>query len=358
MTIRLFTMPTLRTGTARVSWVNQPDFYASPSRFVTDKGAKLIKGPGMPFVTIFMPNSYSLSDACKVFQSECLARLNGFSYQSFCYPMVRVLLKTMLFAREFFEATRSRACSYFLQDLTALVIVLANFLHLSSTERLPGTIGCKVDNAQVNPQGLRGLDKIRGFLVLSDVQVVSSLSPDQISTANLPLWVNQHVMLSFPQDHATGETALQSEQRYSIKRFQTEGTIIITDTPTRPKLWTGLTFLLSCGLDGFNSLGTRTNCQLRQETEASAGLSIDTMVSGVGISDLFLPTHYSNPGCRFVKALLCLLQDGLMTIYVQFDTDSSYDVILHKNSIAQAQSKVKGGVAAAPVLSSQPHRMG
>ncbi len=115
MSIRFFTMPTGRAGTRRIPGVNELDRNARPGRLVGNIHSELEESPGMPFIAVFAANRCSLSDACEIFQSECLARYDSFMYQGFCDTMVRVFLKAFFASREFLEAAFSRAGTYPLQ---------------------------------------------------------------------------------------------------------------------------------------------------------------------------------------------------------------------------------------------------
>src|SRR6185437_3519143 len=93
--VRLFTMPTSRAGAAGIPWVYQMHWHACPCRFVRNKLAELEEGPGMPFVA----NRYPLSNPTQVFQSQCLARYDGFSHYGFADTVIHVLLEAALPSR-------------------------------------------------------------------------------------------------------------------------------------------------------------------------------------------------------------------------------------------------------------------
>jgi hypothetical protein len=56
LTVRLFAMSTLATGTAGVARVYQFHLDTCPGSLVVDKHAELVESPGMPFVSIATSN--------------------------------------------------------------------------------------------------------------------------------------------------------------------------------------------------------------------------------------------------------------------------------------------------------------
>src|SRR3989440_9606226 len=146
-------MPTLATRLAGVPWVNKPDRNTSPSCFVGDKHAKLGESPGLPFIAVFASNRYPLSNACQVFKSQCLARLNSFVYQGFRYSMIGVLLKAVLTSTHLLETAFRRTCTDLLQDLTAVMIGQPNFMNLRPGGGFTPPVGCQVDDTHANNKG-------------------------------------------------------------------------------------------------------------------------------------------------------------------------------------------------------------
>src|SRR2546425_12848238 len=111
----------------------------------------------------------------------------------------------------------------------------------------------------------------RDLFALILIKVVGATAPNRVSTANLPKRINQHSMLAFPKDHATGDTSLQGIEGNTVKTHKAIGTSIIADRAMRPKLWTGLAFLALGGFDRLNGLCTSTYCQLSTQPETATG---------------------------------------------------------------------------------------
>src|SRR5712692_4761338 len=115
-------MSTLTACARGVPRINKPHVYTGPGCLVGDVHPQLGEDPGMPFVAIFVPNRCPLSNPREVFQSECLARYDGFVDQGLTDRVVHIFLKTLLTSRELLEATFRRAGSDPLQLLTTLVV--------------------------------------------------------------------------------------------------------------------------------------------------------------------------------------------------------------------------------------------
>src|SRR5712692_8691906 len=164
VTIGLFAMSTLRTGTRGVSRVNKPDRNTRPCCFVGDHDAELIEGPAMPFIAVLVANSDTLSNTSQVLKSECLARYNGFLYQGFAYLVIGVLLETLLTSAHLFQATFCRTGTHALQEVTAVVIAHTSFMDFGTAKHLTCTIGSKVDYPQINAKSIRSFGQWRRIL--------------------------------------------------------------------------------------------------------------------------------------------------------------------------------------------------
>src|SRR5947209_1607912 len=240
LTVSFFAMPTLRTGAACVSGVNTLDLDTDPSRFVSNVRSELEESPGLPFRAVFAPNRGSLSDTCQVFQSECLARLCGFLDKSFTYSMIHIFLKALLTSAHFLETAFRGVCTNLLQDLTTFVVAHTNFMDFRTCKSLSCAISRQIDYPKVNTQGPVGLDLERRIFALSHIQRVDATLPNQVSTANLPKRVNQHIVLAFPQDHTTDNTSLQCIEGNTVKTHKAIGASIVADRAMWAELWAGL----------------------------------------------------------------------------------------------------------------------
>ena len=114
MAIGSFTMPATRTRLRGIRRVYQPDLDTCPGRLIHQEQAQLKEGPGMPLVTVFALNRDLLPNAGQVFESQCLARYDGFVDQGLADGMVDGFHVAMLAPAHLLEATFGRFGSYLL----------------------------------------------------------------------------------------------------------------------------------------------------------------------------------------------------------------------------------------------------
>src|SRR5581483_1192365 len=115
--------------------------------------AELEEGPGMPFVAMFAANRCSLSDPTQVFESECLARYDGFLDELLADAVVGVALETGLTTAVAYQAPLGVLGSALLEALTPQVIAVADVVNHGPGEVLAFAISRKIHDAQVNAQG-------------------------------------------------------------------------------------------------------------------------------------------------------------------------------------------------------------
>ena len=97
---------------------------ACPCGLVGEELAQLEEGPGMPLVAMFVPNRYPLSNPAEVFESECLARDDGFLHQGLADTVIHVLLEAALPSRILPETAFGVLGVDLLQPLAACVVAL------------------------------------------------------------------------------------------------------------------------------------------------------------------------------------------------------------------------------------------
>ena len=335
LTIRFLAMPTMTTRTRRVARVNKLDLHTHPCCFVRDGGAKLIEGPRVPFIAVLSSNHCPVPDTCEVFKGKCLARYDGFVYQGLCDAVIDISLETLFAPAHLLEAAFSGTGPNALQDLAALVIAHPDRVYFGTRKGFTHAIGCQIDYPKINAKRLIRLSQFGCLLALGDIQIVGTASPHKVSTANLPKRVSQHRMLTMAQDHTASDTSLQGIERDTIKTQKTVRARVVADTPTRPKLRTGLALLGVRGLNRLHRFSTRTTGQLRTKPETGTRLTIDAVMGRVGVRNPFIPTHGRNPRGGSVKCLLRLLQCGFVSVYVKLDTNCSYERLVHKGSLPQ-----------------------
>lgn len=337
--IRLLTMATLTARAAGIPRVYQMQRHASPGGFVGEELAQLEEGPGMPLVALFVANRYPFSNPTQVFESQCLARDESFEYQGLRDTVIDVFLKAALTARILAQTAFGVLRVDLLQPLAPGVVALASLLHLSITKRLALAIGGEIDDAQVYAQRVaHSLRFARCCAALGDVQVVHATLPDQISPANCPSVVDQHLMLARAEQQTADDAPIQRIERDAIKTHQTVGAGVITDAASRAKTRAGIMVLCLHRLDGLNGFGSGADGQLRTEAEVQTRLAVDAMVRGVGIGDALIPTYLCNPGSSLIEGALRQCQRRFMAVNVQFDANGADESFVHTSAFSRKQA--------------------
>ncbi len=336
MAVGFLTMSTGRTGPAGMARVHQDQAHTSPGRLVGEELPQVSEGPGMPLVALLSSNRCPLSDACQVFQRECLARYEGFLDQSLADAVVDVSLKAALSPAHLLQAPLGRLGTDLLEYLAALVGALAHSAHLRAGKGLAVAIGGQIHDAQVHAQMLPIIVR-QGWrgLALGDMQIVDATLPDQISPAKLPGRVNQPGVLARAKDQAAHHTPGEGVERNPVQAHQAVGAGVVADGASRAKGGAGFLALRLDGFDGFHGFGSGTDGQLRAQAKARARFAVDAMVGGIGVGDAFLPAHFGYPGGRFIKGFLGRRKIGFMAVNIQLDANRSSECFAHKQSIQQ-----------------------
>ena len=145
----------------------------------------------------------------------------------------------------------------------------------------------------------------------------------QVKHADLPGAIYQHIMLTLPQDHGTGNAPLQGIEGDTIKaQRKAIGTSIIADRASWPKNCGHVSlFLDSCGLASLNGLRTSTDRKLSTKPEARTGLTIDTMIA---VLVLVIPSSQQTEAIHkaaSLKHFLRFLQSSLVFASIELHAD-------------------------------------
>jgi hypothetical protein len=317
--IRLLTMAALATRATGVSGGYQMQRHACPCGLIGEKLAQLGEGPGMPLVAMFRANRSPFANPRKVFESQCLARYDGFHDQGFADAVIHVPLKTALTARVLSEAALRVLRIHLLQALTAGMVALAGLFDSRAAKGFTRAISRQIDDAQVNTQPpavwrlliwrlLIWRLLIWRLPALGDMQIIDAAPPNQISATNSPCGVYQHLVLARAKHQTADDTPMLGVQRDSIETHQAIGARIVADAPSWPKSRTGITVPGLHRFESFNSLGSGTDCQLRAQAVVPARFAIDPMMGGVGVGvgvgDALIPADLRNPGRGLVEGVL------------------------------------------------------
>src|SRR5436305_324167 len=142
--------------------------------------------------------------------------------------MIGVFLETGLLTRQFLEMPLGAFRATLLQALTQGMHTLSILLDNFTAEGLAFAIGSKVDDTQVNSEGIRGFIGRRGRNIKGDCQVECPVAVEHIS---LPFnGIHPRLLIaSHPEgnEHATRER----QEGYSIQPLKGHHPLVIHDSP-------------------------------------------------------------------------------------------------------------------------------
>jgi hypothetical protein len=153
-TIGFLTMPTLITSPACISWVDCGQDNAVQLAFVGCELFKLIERPVGMFSPLGLAQPFSilthiLRDALQRFDSNSAGYCLSLFYNGLGNAVVRVSLKCLLFARQFFKSSFSRFCTNALQGCPTFGVPLAVGFNASPAKSLSVAVSSYLNNAQI-----------------------------------------------------------------------------------------------------------------------------------------------------------------------------------------------------------------
>ena len=169
--------------------------------------------------------------------------------------------------------------------------------------------------------------------MLRDVQGPLAPTLHQFRTANLPVGIDQLLMLVDTKEQAAGDASLHSTERDAIERLDTVGAGIVANAGLRAEGRTRRPLFLSFSRERPHGLHARCFSKLRAQTKAASCLGVHPLVRHGVVGDVLMPAHKSNPTRRRVKSSGCLGKDRLMPTRIEGHTHRSFDGIAHKYSI-------------------------
>ena len=306
----------------------------------------------MPLVALFVANRYPLANPTQVFKSECLARDDGFVYQGLRDTVIDILLEAAFSPRVLAQAAFGVLGVDLLQPLAAGVVALARLLHLRAGKCLTLAIRSQIDNPQINAQRsavwFGRLWNVGRFAPLRHMQVVDTASSDQISATNFPRRVYQHFVLTWAEQQAADDSAIQGVERDAIKAHQAIGAGVIANAAPWAKLRTCLAATRLHRFESLHCLGSRADGKLSAEAEVQAGLAVDAVMGGIRIRDVLITTYLRNPGCRRVEGALGRGQCTFMAVNVHLNADSTDECFVHSDRFYHRQLDTERRAALPP----------
>jgi hypothetical protein len=217
-----------------------------------------------------------------------------------------------------------------LQPLVAQVTTLANEAHDLACEALALAVGGQIHDPQIHAQRAAvrfGL--VWRFPVLRHMEVVDTLTPDQIGPANVPHRINQQGMLTRAKEQASDDASRQSVERHPIKTHQPLGAPVVADTAMGPEAEAGVALRGLHRLDRLDGFGSGAHGQLRARAKSFARFTIHPVMRRVRIGDTLIPAHVGNPIRRHLEDALSRSQDRVMAVNIQLAVDGARECFAH-----------------------------
>ena len=262
-----------RTAATGVARVHEHDGYADQHRLVGDHTAQLVKPPvrhPRPLVPLDLDPA---PDALEVFQGNQGLAAFGICDDGFTQDVVGVALESRLLARSAPECTLGGTGADLLQGTAPGVLPAANIVNLRTGIGLSAVINGKVDDAQVDADGIHGSDQ-RRFVSLAG----SSQHPLAAHEHQVDLTLGRLHQLPLPV--ATGEfDALppgQRPDRNSILAGQEPEDAFVVGLGC--VLFECATGLLVAGFQTVRDLGDGPHRRLSRQAELGSHIAIRQLV--------------------------------------------------------------------------------
>lgn len=210
--------------------------------------------------------------------------------------MIGVFLETGLPSRQLLEVAFRALRPTLLQALTELVVALAIVLNGLTAKGLTVAIGGKVDDAQVYPQRLAGVVRLRGGNIQRHRKRESAVTVEQVG---LPFDLIETGLLIATNAEGNQDAAMQGQQGDFIQSLKGHQALIIGHGPfTAEGHFDALIALIR--LSGFANGAYR---QLRRQTETLPHIDIDELLQLELVGTLLIKGHLGNGITRIVKGV-------------------------------------------------------
>lgn len=215
------------TFPASVARIDSNQHHTRQGGFVLQEQQQLGKGPGMQNGTLLSPGLDPFADARKVFEFKSAPGAFSFGNDLLANSVVHPSSKTPLFAGELLQSPLGGTGLFLLKFSPQPAMPVANGLHLRSGIAFSVRIGRNVNDAEIHPQKLCGLDGGVGWKIDRAVQVELPIAINQI---NLPFDAIKAFLLVFPVDQGHNQaTFRQRPQADFIDSLKTEDPFVVGD---------------------------------------------------------------------------------------------------------------------------------
>src|SRR5215211_3717981 len=186
--VAAFDVPAHTTALASVGRIDKRYRYTGSLRLIADKRSQLAEGPIAVSCSLPWPfNPRPLANALEILKNDHPLRAFGFGNQPLADLVVGVFLKSTLAASELVQAALGRLRSNLLECLATIRIPLAAAFNVLARKRFTITIGCQIDDTEIDAQHAFSINRFGRLNLTGDEQIPLATHERQIGFSALPL---------------------------------------------------------------------------------------------------------------------------------------------------------------------------
>ena len=193
-TVAFINMSTYRASLAGIFRVNERDRHTCQLGFVLDEGRQLTKRPVMQTCSLLTSNSYPPRNSLEYFKGNTASGAFRFLHDCLADLVVNVRLITGLFMANFHQLALGSARAKTLKIAAAVRELATSLLNLLAAECLAVTIGCDIDNSQVDAKIVSNVFGFRRFNITRDEKVKLAVNVAKVGFAAFAF---QQLVLAF-----------------------------------------------------------------------------------------------------------------------------------------------------------------
>ena len=170
--------------------------------------------------------------------------------------------------------------------------------------------------------------------MLGDVQEPLAAPLDEFRPTDLPVGINQHLMLIVTGHQTAGDAPVQRTERDTVQREDAVRAGVIADAGLRTERGAVRALLRPFRRQRLHGLHARRFGKLRAQTKAAPGFGVHTLVCHGVVGDVFMPADKGNPARCRIKSGGRFRKDHLMPARIEGHTHRSFESVAHNYSLA------------------------
>ena len=320
-----------RTFLTGVTSVNMLNTNPPCIRFIGKKLLELKEVPFMQVFSLFLAQSYVLSNAGQFFKNNYVSTIKRF-YNSFCNYVVSIGSETVLLLGNLLKVSFGRFAPTRLQSASDFLITLGNFFNLSTAKELVFRGDGNFLDSPVNAYNFAGGFGIGNVFAENYIQENFILSDKQFSGTSLPCKILLEI---FRYGNRNPDSAFNSKQR---KLVPVKPDIVTSGIIPDGRLFglrasCFLFFLNSCFncLDSFSCFHASRHSKLRGKIFSGSRIGFIVQRNSIGIA--IIPTCLTYEVKRFRVSLNSWFDSFCRNIKFKFNRSYEFHVVHIINTV-------------------------